>query len=320
MKKTLLTFLFAIATVVAMAQTKTYTDNLTISMDGEVMESQTSTIIVKKESDNTYTLALNNFLLFGEGIGNIVINGINANEENGIKYFSIEQNITITEGDSEGIEFWLGPELEEIPVALNGKMTEGSLYCNINIEDLSVAVTFGTDIAKTFSYDEDLTVIMEGEILDSQRTTIYVDEKTNGTYTLALNNFLLFGEGIGNIVINGINANEEDGKKLFSIEEQNITITEGDSEGIEFWLGPELGEIPVALNGKMTEYKLYCNIDIDMTDMLVNVKFGQEDLSGIEGIEAENGASVIYDLTGRKIDAINAAGIYIVNGKKVLVK
>ena len=189
MKKTLLTFFFAIAATFAVAQTKTFTDNLTISMDGEVIDSQTSTITVKKESDNTYTLALNNFLLMGEGIGNIVINGITANEENSIKNFSVEQNITITEGDSEDVEFWLGPELGEIPVALNGKMTEHKLYCNINIDILGVAVTFG-----------------------------------------------------------------------------------------------------------------------------------QADLAGINNIESENGANVIYDLTGRKVDAITTAGIYIVNGKKVLVK
>ena len=228
MKKTLLTLMLAVAATFAMAQTKTYTDNLAISMNGEVIDSQTSTITVKKESDNTYTLALNNFLLMGEGIGNIVINGITANEESGIKNFSVEQNITITEGDSEGVEFWLGPELGEIPVALNGKMTEGSLSCDINIETLGVAVTFGTDIAKTFSYEEELTIIMEGEVIDSQRATIYVDEKRNGTYALALNNFLLLGEGIGNIVINDITANEESGIKNFSVE-QNITITEGDS-------------------------------------------------------------------------------------------
>ena len=53
---------------------------------------------------------------------------------------------------------------------------------------------------------------------------------------------------------------------------------------------------------------------------VINVTFGQEDLSGIVGIKTENGADVIYDLTGRKVDAITTAGIYIVNGKKVLVK
>lgn len=42
--------------------------------------------------------------------------------------------------------------------------------------------------------------------------------------------------------------------------------------------------------------------------------------SGIESIVGENGVQAIYDLTGRRIEKISAAGIYIVNGKKVLVK
>ncbi len=42
--------------------------------------------------------------------------------------------------------------------------------------------------------------------------------------------------------------------------------------------------------------------------------------TAVEGIEAEDGEQVIYDLTGRKVDNITNAGIYIVNGKKVMVK
>lgn len=42
--------------------------------------------------------------------------------------------------------------------------------------------------------------------------------------------------------------------------------------------------------------------------------------SSIDDVVVENGAKVIYDLTGRRIDNITKAGIYIVNGKKVLVK
>ena len=40
---------------------------------------------------------------------------------------------------------------------------------------------------------------------------------------------------------------------------------------------------------------------------------------GIDGIEAE-GEQTIYDLTGRKIETITKGGIYIVNGKKVVIK
>ena len=179
----------------------------------------------------------------------------------------------------------------------------------------AIAATFA--MAQTKTYTDNLAISMNGEVIDSQTSTITVKKESDNTYTLALNNFLLMGEGIGNIVINGITANEESGIKNFSVE-QNITITEGDSEGVEFWLGPGLGEIPVALNGKMTEHKLYCNINIDMLG--VAVTFGQADLSGINNVESENSANVIYDLTGRKVDAITTAGIYIVNGKKVLVK
>ena len=42
--------------------------------------------------------------------------------------------------------------------------------------------------------------------------------------------------------------------------------------------------------------------------------------TGIENVEVENASNVIYDLTGRRVEAITAPGIYIVGGKKVLVK
>ena len=42
--------------------------------------------------------------------------------------------------------------------------------------------------------------------------------------------------------------------------------------------------------------------------------------TGIEDVVTENGAKAIFDLTGRRVEAISAPGIYIVNGKKVLVK
>lgn len=45
-----------------------------------------------------------------------------------------------------------------------------------------------------------------------------------------------------------------------------------------------------------------------------------KDETGIESVGAENAVKVIYDLTGRRIENITNAGIYIVNGKKVIVK
>lgn len=44
------------------------------------------------------------------------------------------------------------------------------------------------------------------------------------------------------------------------------------------------------------------------------------DNTGIDEITSDSEKSIIYDLTGRRIDEITAPGIYIVNGKKILIK
>ncbi len=42
--------------------------------------------------------------------------------------------------------------------------------------------------------------------------------------------------------------------------------------------------------------------------------------TGIEGVQVAQGKKVIFDLSGRKVSDMTAPGVYIVNGKKVLVK
>ena len=47
----------------------------------------------------------------------------------------------------------------------------------------------------------------------------------------------------------------------------------------------------------------------------------EEGTTGISEVKGENGeVKAIFDLTGRRVEAITAPGIYVVNGKKVLVK
>ena len=183
----------------------------------------------------------------------------------------------------------------------------------------AIAATFA--MAQTTAYSDNLIVTIDGESADPQETTIFVEQNTDGTYKLALNNFILGGDVlVGNIVLDGITTTEENGIKSFQTT-QNIIITAGNEGNEEDWIGPFLGEIPVSLIGKMDAEKLYCTIDIEMMEQVINVVFGDENaVTSIENITIDNGANAIYDLTGRKVNEINAAGIYIVNGKKVLVK
>lgn len=59
---------------------------------------------------------------------------------------------------------------------------------------------------------------------------------------------------------------------------------------------------------------------INYTDATYITMFGAEVTNSIESVAVETENTVIYDLTGRRVENIANAGIYIVNGKKVIVK
>lgn len=48
--------------------------------------------------------------------------------------------------------------------------------------------------------------------------------------------------------------------------------------------------------------------------------FNVGETTGVEEVEVESTVKTIYDLSGRKVSSMSAPGLYIVNGKKVLVK
>ena len=82
-----------------------------------------------------------------------------------------------------------------------------------------------------------------------------------------------------------------------TLAEQTIKFVEGDNA---FYLYGEVGRT------------------IYVTSLTIT-KTGEE--TGIEEVKGENGSvKEIYDLTGRRINEIAGPGIYIVGGKKVLVK
>ena len=349
MKKSLLLTFAALFAVVfgATAEVKTYADQLVVAVNGETGEAQQAAILLEEAEDGTCNLSLNNFCLISGAdvvpVGNIQLKGVVVAEENGVKNISTEQTIQITAGDLEGIPMWMGPMIGDVPVALNGEYTADKLYCIIDI-DLSkmgqiVKVTFGTEISGGTSelinkaYIDQLVVSVNGETGEPQQAAIYLEELEDGTCNLSLDNFCLISGAdvvpVGNIQLKDVAVAEENGVKKISTE-QTIQITAGDLEGVPMWMGPMIGDAPVALNGEYTADKLYCIIDIDLSKMgqLVKVTFG-EGTEGVKDVEVSNGLVDVYSLTGvclrKGVDAKSAfeglpKGYYAVKGKVVYVK
>ena len=75
-----------------------------------------------------------------------------------------------------------------------------------------------------------------------------------------------------------------------------------------------------ALNRTIAQYKAYLTLDGAQSAQLMNFAFAGSDLTGIQNVtETSAKSKTAYDLAGRKVGKLQK-GIYIVNGKKVIVK
>jgi len=112
-----------------------------------------------------------------------------------------------------------------------------------------------------------------------------------------------------------------------TLTETEIAKEEGNSyyilangeEGIGFY-NPVLGEDETKFNNAANKAYLVVPESVAPEVACYSFRFG-EGTTGVEEITVNREQStVIYDLTGRRVEAITAPGIYVVNGKKVLVK
>ena len=328
MKKFLLTVLCALVCLCGMAQSeKVYTEPLVVTINGESTEPQDASVTVVDNGNGTINFVLNNFVLNlgGEemGVGNIELNDLEVKESVfGMKYFNYDDLLTIVEGNKEGVDTWMGPMLGEIPLVLAGKMNENNLYVTIDIDMQAtlgqiIYVKLGAnDLIKEEIYTESLVVTINEESTEPQNTDVTVVDNGNGTIKFVLNNFILtMGEnetGVGNIVLDSLSVTKgEDGLNHFSYN-GTLAITEGDKEGIDTWLGPMLGDIPLVLVGKMDREKLYVTIDIDMQATLgqiIYVKLGTDDfntlkkgdVNGDGDVTIADGVAVLNAMAGQEV-------------------
>ena len=127
-----------------------YTNDLSVGLtpSGEdAVPSTTSpeknTINLIKETDNSISLELKNFVLSGElPIGNIKVTNLNKNGNS----YTASQSIIITAGDDPQYDFWMGPDLGPVNVNVNATVNEDQMVAQISIKGFdgfeSIDVTF----------------------------------------------------------------------------------------------------------------------------------------------------------------------------------
>ena len=338
MKKCLLLICATLMTMFVDAQEHVFTDDLVVKVNEDSTPAQSTTVTVTETGNGEYTFSLKNFKLsMGEielPVGNIILEGVKGETDTqGVTALTFDDGVTIQAGDDPE-ETWIGPGLKEVPIKMTGKFKDDKLYCDIDIN----METFGQMIKVQFGnpfyvFTDDLVVKINEESTPAQSTTVTVTETGNGEYTFSLKNFKLsMGEielPVGNIILEGVKG-ETDTQGFTTLAfDDGVTIQEGDDPE-ETWIGPGLKEVPIKMTGKFKGDKLYCNIDINMETLnqVIKVQFGSE-FSSIQDVKvSDNGKVDVYTFGGilvrRQVEAASATndlpqGIYIVNGKKVMV-
>ena len=347
MRKNLLLFFFSVMACVAGAQTtRTYTDKLVVTIDGVSSEPMDATIVLEDLGDGTCNVSLQNFaLVSGEDaipVGNINVKGMALTDAGAYKAIAADQVIQITPGEPADAG-WIGPMLGDVPIKLTGKLTDEKLYCTIDI-DMSetlgqvIAVVFGSDLEGGDTpvsgkvYTDKLVVTIDGVSSEPMDATIVLEDLGDGTCNVSLQNFaLVSGEDaipVGNINVKGMALTDAGAYKAIAAD-QVIQITPGEPADAG-WIGPMLGDVPIKLTGKLTDEKLYCTIDIDMSETLgqvIAVVFGSDMTTGIRPVAQTAGRVDVYTLNGvcvrrgvAEASALNGLqrGVYVVNGKKII--
>lgn len=347
----------------AKAEIEEYTNDLTVSVNGNTSAPQSTTIQLIKEVDGSTSFALNNFILGGEMlIGNIRLTNLVVDGNT----YTAEQTINIEPGDMEGIgkDEWFGPMLGDVPVKLIAQKEGNQLTANIDINMIllgqEIKVIFAPSLTIDGSSDVNITTnklynVTLSRTFPAGWNTICLPFATTTAafgqgvkaqaFISADNNGLNFGE------VTELEANKpyliyfKEAKKTptyFGTEITSTTpvsVTFGDFTFCGSYEASIImaGKYGVADQGNVQKLMLggegstlkatraYFTKSGDQPAM-ININL-DGNATGIENIE-QNQADIydIYNLQGQLIrknaTSLNglAKGIYIVNGKKVMVK
>ncbi len=191
-------------------------------------------------------------------------------------------------------------------------------YC-FNIEEVTVLPVTITDAGYATFYAP-VAVALPGDV--TAHTVTINGEWATLSDALAIvpanTGVVLAGQGDYNLAITTAAAFEGENALRGTVAATNVTenayVLANDAEGVGFYAA-------AMTNGAWlnNSHKAYLPKAQGMNAASYSFRFG-EGTTAIGNVEVENTVKTIYDLTGRRVEVITAPGIYIVDGKKVLVK
>lgn len=163
-------------------------------------------------------------------------------------------------------------------------------------------------------YTDSLVVTVNGVAATPQLTTISVTANADGTYNFALKNFTFMNMNLGDINMNNVPSEKRDGVTYLN-DTQNVQVS-------------FLGKLPVTLHAELyeNETKMYAAMDITVAALgqTVHVTFGkQQTTTGINAVATKSPSTTeIFDLSGRRVNAMRPGQVYVVKkgGKAVKVQ
>ena len=296
MKKIFTLFGMILCTLAALANE--YTDKLTVTVNGDAMEQQ-ATISITQNEDGKYTLSLNNFCLeqveddgtvLRMGVGNIVLADREGTTVNGITSITYNDDLIITDGDDPEIPFWIGSALGPVPIEMEARFNDTQLYCeiHINLMDLLgqlIDVVFG---AEPEAVEEEAITAPTISLKEGVRNMV-----TIGVGTTSLEN----GSVTTYFTIDGTDPSAENGTAI--TEDTDVALSEDCT----------VKAVTVSSSGKQSEVVAF--------DFTYEVESG---ISQMTDAAVSRKARQTFDLLGRKVAGDSRHSLYIVNGRKMVIR
>ena len=174
------------------------------------------------------------------------------------------------------------------------------------------------------SYTDDLVVTVANVDGNEESTTIpastiNISQNSDGSYKLSIKNFAL-GPGmvLGDVVADNLTGTTDGEYTTIKMSGVPVKLSNESYAAL-------LGDLKINLDAKFTADKLYALIDLNVTllNQVVNVVFGSpftETSIGHVTVKNHSEVDQVYGIGGQRVSRPAAPGLYIVNGKKVIIK